>query len=129
MKVLRRLVSLLTSAVLLSVVFSVSAYANSESAICTWDISAAEEDTVSASLYEISQGTYRVEIGGCGKMKNFSPSETPPWFEYSDGIVFVSIGEDVENLGRFTFNNCFGVSKSLYSPPAIIIYFINLSLI
>ena len=107
MKVLRRLVSLLTSAVLLSVVFSVSAYANSESAICTWDISAAEEDTVSASLYEISQGTYRVEISGCGKMKNFSPSETPPWFEYSDGIVFVSIGEDVENLGRFTFNNCF----------------------
>ena len=121
MTALRRFASTLASAILLLVLLLMSAYANSDTAIYTWDISATEEDSVSASLYEISQDVYRIEISGCGKMKNFSSSDMPPWFEYADCISFARIGAEVENLGRFTFNNCFNLEKIIIEGVSLIL--------
>ena len=91
--------------------------ANENDGIRTWDISATDDDSVTAVLYERSDGEYKIEIGGNGKMKDFSDSDLPPWFEYADSITYVEICGDVENLGHFSFNYCFSLEKIVIKRP------------
>lgn len=109
-------------AILIFVIFATNVFADSDATpVFTWDISATDEDSVSASLFQLSPGEYSIEIKGSGKMKNFSDLVSPPWFRYADGIVLAVIGADVENLGRFTFNNCFNLEKALIEGTALVL--------
>ena len=73
MTILKRFLKTLTCAFLLLTLPAKIVCASDEVSlpISAWDISATEDDSVSASLYELSCGGYRVEISGQGKMKNF----------------------------------------------------------
>ena len=113
MTILKRFLKALTCAFLLLTLPAKIVCASDEVSLHTntWDISATEDDSVSASLYELPCGEFSLEIIGRGKMKNFSDLTPSPWFQYADRIVFVRIGAEVENIGRFTFNTCFALQK------------------
>jgi len=92
--------------------FSTPVFANSTpTPVFSWDISADADSSVSASLYEVTDGEYRIEIYGVGEMKDFSDSAPPPWLEYSGEIVFAHVGEKVKNLGKLAFNDCLNLEK------------------
>lgn len=123
MTILKRFLKALTCAFLLLTLPAKIVCASDEISlpISAWDISAAEDSSVSASLYELSCGGYRVEISGQGKMKNFSDSAPPPWHQYAGQIISAHIGAGVENLGRFTFNSCTVLEKIIIEGMTVIL--------
>ncbi len=120
MTVLQRCIRAFVFAFFLSLPVVTFMSADGDEPLYTWDISATEDDSVFASLHEISLGEYRLEINGEGKMKNFSDF-TPPWFQYTDSILFAHIGRGVKNLGSFTFNYCFNLEKIVLEEKDIIL--------
>lgn len=87
----------------------------------SWDVSETGDGAVTASLFALSTDTCRIEISGRGKMKNFSDTAPPPWEEYSDRIVFASVGVAVENVGSYAFNNCKNLEKIIIEGTLVIL--------
>ena len=73
----------------------------------TWDVSATENDNVTAYLYKDveNEDMYTITISGNGNMK--LPSWTAPWYSsYASRIVSVTINEGVTNVADRAFSSC-----------------------
>ena len=78
------------------------------SAIETWNISVTEEDNVTAKLYNDinNEGYYTLIISGSGNMKDYSVSNSAPWYGYRYNIKSVAIFDSVISIGNYAFYNC-----------------------
>ena len=75
----------------------------------TWDISATEEDDVSAELYSVGvDGKYTLLIHGSGTMKNYDivNSKYTPWYSYRQNIKSIDIFGNITSIGNYAFYNC-----------------------
>ena len=94
---------------MLTVLFAISVSAAEP--VETWDISATENDNVTAYLYEDTEnaGHYTLIIDGTGKMKSWDPlyygyDDIAPWCgTYETKITSVNIEEGVTNIGSYAF--------------------------
>ena len=77
-------------------------------AIETWDISATEEDNVTAKLYNDihHEGMYQLVISGSGAMFNYYTHDRPPWYAYRDEITSVAINYSVTSICSDAFFGC-----------------------
>ena len=77
-------------------------------AIETWDISATEEDNVTAKLYNDikNESYYILFISGNGNMKNYLSSSAVSWCNYRSNIKSITILNSVTNIGKYAFNGC-----------------------
>lgn len=76
----------------------------------TWNISATENDNVTAELYNDihNEGYYSLIISGSGNMKSYIyyQNELPPWHNYKDNIRIIEIKDGVISIGGYAFMNC-----------------------
>ena len=82
-----------------------------------WDISAAENDHVIATLTE--DGT--LTISGTGNMKNWYYDSKTEWLsdENKSKLKKLVIEEGVTNMGNYAFYECIGLSGSLEIPNSV----------
>ena len=75
------------------------ATATTSTVVETWNISATEQDNVTATLYK--DGT--LEITGNGNMKDwsFGFGDDAPWYSKRNAIKAVQIGENVTSIGSY----------------------------
>ena len=79
-----------------------------QSYIEKWDISATENDNVTATLYD----DYSLVISGTGEMKNWTGSSSAPWHSlYSREIKSVTIEKGVINIGDYAFYWCIALER------------------
>ena len=74
-----------------------------------WDISATENDSVTAYLYAdpINEGMYTLTISGTGNMKGWVYYSSVPWYSsYASKITSVAIEGDIISIGSCAFGNC-----------------------
>ncbi len=74
----------------------------STTVIGTWDISATENDNVTATLYEDG----KLSITGTGNMKNWSSNSDVAWKDKTNQITSVEISNSVTSIGNYTFTYC-----------------------
>jgi hypothetical protein len=86
----------------------------------TWDISATDEDDVTAKLYTSvnDEGMYSLVISGSGSMKDYEYTETPdnprrlhPWNLYDKNITNVVILDNLVNIGKYAFYTCYTLAS------------------
>ncbi len=72
-----------------------------------WDISATENDSVTAYLYENTEkeGYYTLTISGTGNMTKWASSASVPWYSYKSTITSATIENGVTNIGDYAFLN------------------------
>ena len=75
-------------------------YTNTESN--SWDISANEDGTITATLDEKGVLT----ISGTGEMKDWTHSVNAPWYSEKEQIKSVEIKNGITNIGNYAFYNC-----------------------
>lgn len=59
--------------------------------------------------WKIDESTATLYINGTGDMKNYSSTygtEAPPWNQYYDRFIYVSIGDEVSSIGDYAFVRC-----------------------
>jgi len=76
----------------------------------TWECGAENASDVIATL----EGT-TLTIRGKGKMKDYDRGEDNPSLFDNENITHVHISEGVENIGNYTFLNCYGVQEASIS--------------
>lgn len=106
----KRIILLLSLLALMAVLFAISI--NAAEPVETWDISATENDSVTAYLYEDTEneGYYTLTISGTGNMRDWSYSNIPWRSSYKTVIKTVLIGKGVTNVGEHSFYNCTGLA-------------------
>ena len=83
----------------------------------TWDISATEDDNVTAKLYEVESKSCILLISGIGEMKNWNgetdvSSRWAPWKNsYGSKIKSVIIVNGVTSIGSFAFKYCDSLTR------------------
>ncbi len=120
---------------ILTVFFAISVSAAEP--VKTWNISATENDNVTAYLYEDTV-YYTLTISGKGNMKDFS-WDGAPWYGLPQSVVIekgvtnigsfafldcdriynVTIGENVKTIGDSSFYNCFNMN-SIELPDSVV---------
>ena len=76
--------------------------------IKTWDISATENDNVTATLYN----DYSLVISGTGEMGNWTSYSSVPWYSsYASRIIAATIEDGVTNIGHSAFWCCSNLAK------------------
>jgi surface protein len=86
-------------------------------AISTWDISATENDNVTAALYG-STDNYSLRISGTGNMEDFYGEFGKPWYDVKDNISSVTIADGITSIGSDAFSSCENI-ESIELPNGI----------
>lgn len=120
----RKIILALSLVAILTVLFAISVSAAEP--VETWDISATENDSVTATYYDDNS----LIVSGSGDMKNWDNVYTPWYhlyrrviksitiengvtsigdyaFSYCSSLVSVAIGDSVTSIGSWAFNNCY----------------------
>ena len=95
-----------------------------QSAVMTWDISATENDSVFAYLYNDpeNEGYYTLTITGNGNMKDWTRIPFSPWYDlYRRKITSVTIGDSVANIGSYAFSECYELATLIIENGVTII--------
>lgn len=78
--------------------------------VMVWDVSATEDDNVTASLYKCEDGSdnYYLTVSGTGNMQNWTGSVTSPWShrDYRELVVKATIEDGVTSVGDYAFYFC-----------------------
>ena len=90
--------ALLTALAVLTLAANNDSY---ETQVAEWDISAFDNDDVSAKLYKNINEKYTLIIEGEGRMLSWSESDPAPWNSYVAEISEIVIGDDVTNVGNY----------------------------
>ena len=97
--------------------------ATSVNLIETWDVSATEEDNVTAMIFETGDEKYILVLNGNGNMKNFKlydNSNKTPWSSlYGANLTSVVILDGVTSIGNVAFYNCNSLT-SITIPDSVI---------
>lgn len=98
------LMSLFT--VMLIVLFTT--YISADEIVEAWDVSATENDSVTAYVCEVpnSNGYCALTVSGKGKMKDWSWGSAPWYSSYSEKIISATIENGVTNIGNDAFFCC-----------------------
>ena len=90
---------------MLTVVFEseLTLFSRAEEEQNTWDISATEEDHVTATFDE---ETGVLTISGTGNMENWEYENKAPWYEIRESIKEVIIEEGITSIGDYAFAIC-----------------------
>lgn len=88
-----------------------------------WDISATENDSVTATLYD----DYSLVISGTGNTRDCYPEYAPWYSSYRSAITSVTIDKGVTSIGSYMFQYCtsltsVGISDSVTSIGALAFY-------
>ena len=104
----KKILLALSLVAIMTVLFAISISAAEP--VETWDISATEEDNVTAYLYNDleNEGYYTLEITGAGDMKDriYLGVCWDLWSDYGSKIKFVTIENGVTSIGSNAFNGC-----------------------
>ena len=87
----------------------------------TWDISATENDSVTAYLYADPQneGEYSLTVSGTGNMKKWTLSSSVPWHSYTRSkITSVTIENGITFISEYAFYN-FNALTSIVIPNSV----------
>lgn len=52
----------------------------------------------------------RLTITGSGKMTDYNQIDLPPWYDYRDQILYLSLSEGMTTVGRMAFFDCYNLS-------------------
>lgn len=81
----------------------------------TWDISASNNDNVTAYLYADPNNSdkYTLTISGTGNMKDFGWGSAPWCSSYSQKIISATIENGITNIGSDAFFSCRGLTSAI----------------
>ena len=102
----KRILLAISMIAVMTVLFAVSVSAAKP--VKTWDVSATENDNVTAYLYNDPSysSMYTLTISGNGAMKNWTYSSYVPWYSYRRSITTVTIENGIKNIGSDALYYC-----------------------
>ena len=103
----KKVLLLLTFVAVITALFAISASAAEP--VETWDISATEEDSVTAYLYENAEnsGMYTLTVSGTGNMEDWSSYTQVPWYNsYRSKITAATVEKGITSIGSYAFIFC-----------------------
>lgn len=76
----------------------------SGNAIATYDVSVAQDRSVLANIYELSDGTHQLEITGSGTMLDYGSTSEVPWNSFRTTITELVVADGVTSLGAHSLD-------------------------
>lgn len=72
----------------------------------TWNISATENDSVTAYLCAINNNDYTLYVYGNGNVDDYDSASQVPWVSYRNNIVEIIMNDNVTSIGNRVFYKC-----------------------